>query len=581
MATHGRVTMGQGVALDSEGVASNVAIVQAEKARQESLNVDGKFIRPDWVAARGLSLGESLRVGSGVTLTDGCVQATHIATDAVTTEKINAGAVTANEISVSTLSSISANLGTITAGSIGVGSGGVTISNDGGSTGIHIGANQIYAKASGVVTFLVNGPTGEVSARKFTLIADAANSVDLSLGTHVLATSITVGAQTLGDIQTNAANGNTAYSGTSLYRTAGAPTNNPSATGITTTTNTNGSVNYKLEWGAYTQGAKQADFILLFWRKDGSAPTVNDSSITFNVNTSGASYYVFEGVNGADTWSFGIAAARRTENGIEIGTIQAPTSAPDWRGVTTGTPNYTANVGGSSAATVVSGATAGATAVQPGNGFGVNASNQPNIISLDSSGIEIYTASSGARLLLNNAGLSAKATISGTARDVVTLDSTNGIRVINYTETPGVTERISVCYNDGSTTTEYGSLSASKVGVSRQFTTLASTYQLVLSGGSILAVATSGSIVLEDNTDIGTSSSAAELTVYGFIDQDGSTYNTFESRIQCASFVEATNFKLTDNGGHIYFRNGSIYSLYVDASGDLYYDKNGTPVKLN
>ena len=216
MATHGRVTMGQGVALDSEGVASNVAIVQAEKARQESLNVDGKFIRPDWVAARGLSLGESLRVGSGVTLTDGCVQATHIATDAVTTEKINAGAVTANEISVSTLSSISANLGTITAGSIGVGSGGVTISNDGGSTGIHIGANQIYAKASGVVTFLVNGPTGEVSARKFTLIADAANSVDLSLGTHVLATSITVGAQTLGDIQTNATNGNTAYSGTSL-----------------------------------------------------------------------------------------------------------------------------------------------------------------------------------------------------------------------------------------------------------------------------------------------------------------------------------------------------------------------------
>ena len=221
MATHGRVTMGQGVALDSDGVASNVAIVQAEKARQESLNVDGKFIRPDWVAARGLSLGESLRVGSGVTLTDGCVQATHIATDAVTTEKINAGAVTANEISVSTLSAISANLGTITAGSIGVGSGGVTISNDGGSTGIHIGANQIYAKASGVVTFLVNGPTGEVSARKFTLIADAANSVDLSLGTHVLATSITVGAQTLGDIQSNA---NTGAGKSTTFAQASIPT---------------------------------------------------------------------------------------------------------------------------------------------------------------------------------------------------------------------------------------------------------------------------------------------------------------------------------------------------------------------
>jgi len=99
----------------------------------------------------------------------------------------------------------------------------------------------------------------------------------------------------------------------------------------------------------------------------------------------------------------------------------------------------------------------GQTAVQPGNGFGVDATTrQPNSISLNTSGIEIYTASTGARLLLNNNGLSAKATISGTAKDVVTLDSTNGIRVVNYSATPGVAERVSVCYNNGSTTKEAG-----------------------------------------------------------------------------------------------------------------------------
>ena len=159
--------------------------------------------------------------------------------------------------------------------------------------------------------------------------------------------------------QTNITNGSTAFSGTTNYRTTGVPTNNPSPTGITITTNTNGTCNIRLDWSAYTQGAKQADFLMLFWRKDGTTPTVNDSSVSFNVNTAAASYYVFEGVNPADTYSFGIAAARRTESGLEIGAIQCPTSAPDWLGVTSGTPNYTANLNGTTASTVVSNASNG------------------------------------------------------------------------------------------------------------------------------------------------------------------------------------------------------------------------------
>jgi hypothetical protein len=162
-------------------------------------------------------------------------------------------------------------------------------------------------------------------------------------------------------VVSNASNGNTAFSNTAKYRTTGAPTNNPVPTALTITTNTNATCNVRLDWGAYTQGANQADFLLLFWAKGSVAPTVNDSSIAFNVNTS-ASYYIFEGVNPADTYSFGIAAARRTESGLEIGTIQAPATTPDWLGITGGTPNFTANINSTAASTVVTGASNGTTA---------------------------------------------------------------------------------------------------------------------------------------------------------------------------------------------------------------------------
>jgi hypothetical protein len=142
-------------------------------------------------------------------------------------------------------------------------------------------------------------------------------------------------------------NGQTAYDETVNYRSTGVPTNNPTPSSLLLTTNSNATLDIKVGWDAYTQGAKQADLLMLFWKKGVAplgAPTVNDSCISFNVNTAAQSYYTFEGVSPADNFSFGIAAARRTDSGLEIGEIISSESAPDWQDVTSGVPNYTANI---------------------------------------------------------------------------------------------------------------------------------------------------------------------------------------------------------------------------------------------
>lgn len=157
----------------------------------------------------------------------------------------------------------------------------------------------------------------------------------------------TTGVPTNNTVAAEQTNWSAAYDGTVNYRSAGAPTNAPAPNGMTIETNSNATINIKLSWAAYTQGAKQADLLMLFWKKGNSPlsePTVNDNAIAFNVNTASGSYYTFEGVSPSDNWRFGLAAARRTENGLEIGVIQSPTSSPDWADVTSGTPNYTGNI---------------------------------------------------------------------------------------------------------------------------------------------------------------------------------------------------------------------------------------------
>jgi hypothetical protein len=206
---------------------------------------------------------------------------------------------------------------------------------------------------------VVNGTIGadKINANGLS-IKDTSGNTILLAGSSVAASTFggsvigTVNGTAAATVVSNAGNGATAFTGTAQYRSTGAPTNNPTPTDILSTTNSNGTVDIRLTWGSYTQGALKADMLLLFWRQDTLAPTVFDSCIAFNVNTGNPSYYIFEGVNPSNTYSAGIAAARRTENGLEIGPIQAPTAAPDWRGVTNGTPNYTANIDGATASSV-------------------------------------------------------------------------------------------------------------------------------------------------------------------------------------------------------------------------------------
>lgn len=117
---------------------------------------------------------------------------------------------------------------------------------------------------------------------------------------------------------------NSLASQTLNYRTSGSPTNPPVPAGLTIIQNTNASINIKIMWNTYVQGTIKADYLILFWKKGINplgSPTINDSNIMVSANTTSPSYYMFEGVNPADNYTFGIAAARKTENGIEIGNI--------------------------------------------------------------------------------------------------------------------------------------------------------------------------------------------------------------------------------------------------------------------
>jgi len=119
---------------------------------------------------------------------------------------------------------------------------------------------------------------------------------------------------------------------TSNHRPSGVPTNNPHPTHTSVTLNENGTHNIRLDWATYLQGDLPADFLMIFWNKNGAVDS-SSSAISVNVNPDSSSYYIFEGVAPKEVMAFGIAAARRTENGIEIGAIQSPADSPNWRAV--------------------------------------------------------------------------------------------------------------------------------------------------------------------------------------------------------------------------------------------------------
>ena len=87
------------------------------------------------------------------------------------------------------------------------------------------------------------------------------------------------------------------------------------------------------------------------------------------------------------------------------------------------TGNVTGTVNGVAVATVTSGAALGAAAIQAGNGIGIDSTSKYiNTIDLNSSGIVIKTAASGTRMQLTNAGLEL---FNGTTRTVF-IDASTG-----------------------------------------------------------------------------------------------------------------------------------------------------------
>lgn len=646
MANQGKVLMGGGNSLDTEGAVSNVATMQAQQARLESLNVDGQYIRPDWVQARGLTLGESLSVGSGVILTNGCVDTVHLAADSVTTAKIDAGAVTATEINVSTLSAISANLGTITSGSLAVGYGGVSIGDV--SAGVSISGNIIRCIKSSTTTVEIDGSTGILTASKFNLTSDSASTVNLSAGTITIGQSATIGDPTAGvSISSNVIR---------CMKDGAATVTIDGSTGVLTcgkvalTTDADSSVNLTLGSVTIGQGAVIGDVTagvsissnVIRCIKSGvttvsidgstgiitaskfnltsdSASTVNFTagSITVGANASLGGTTCSTVVSNASTGAsrnqtFYAASAPTASNTGDVWVDSDDLKMYRWNGTdwttqaittrayaqatkpTTGTVKgdvwvdtddgnkvYVHN--GTDFAAVLD-------AVQPGNGFGVDANNYPNTISLDSSGIEIYTASSGARLLLNNAGLSAKASISGTAKDVVTLDSTNGIRIINYTSTPSVAERLSLAYNNGSTTTEYGAIYGKSTGCIMEATGqmyISGTTSIRLNSGGLLTI--NGQVTLDSYIGDATrttlyrrdDSSNTQISVSRIKIGDETKYvvmyiATFASGADAQDYAAASGGTAGEWGaaGDVCFSTGG--SMWVRVAASPYWQRCGT-----
>jgi hypothetical protein len=155
----------------------------------------------------------------------------------------------------------------------------------------------------------------------------------------IIVNSATVDGVTFGAIKSNAANGDTAYTGTTDFRTTGAPSNQPIIGAVATTSSSIGTVDIKLTW-SYTQGARKAEFFYLYVLEGTTNPTTA-SPILATVDGS-ATDLTISGVPMDKSYRVGIVAARKSSLGIEKGAI-----VNSW--ARTGvTGNITANIDGTS-----------------------------------------------------------------------------------------------------------------------------------------------------------------------------------------------------------------------------------------
>jgi hypothetical protein len=139
-----------------------------------------------------------------------------------------------------------------------------------------------------------------------------------------------------------------------------APTNAPVPTGITLQTAPDGSLFVFLSWD-YTQGVWPADGFLVFSETgSGMEPlpvTLSSPALAVNAYSRG---FTFQGLNPSSRYTFGVSAYRKGSlaGSAVSGTLQVPTAAPDWNDVSA-VGNYTANLAGSPATTVVTNAANG------------------------------------------------------------------------------------------------------------------------------------------------------------------------------------------------------------------------------
>jgi hypothetical protein len=141
-----------------------------------------------------------------------------------------------------------------------------------------------------------------------------------------------------------AASGQTAFTGTVNYRTPGAPDATITPQSVTGYVMNDGSVQWSLTW-TFTEGTRIADGLLVFWRNNGGVPTLTTAH-HWDIGKGAAPGFTLEGVAQDLVVSFGLAAYRRTELGIEVGPIATSAAAPDWQDLQIGQPNYAGTVMG-------------------------------------------------------------------------------------------------------------------------------------------------------------------------------------------------------------------------------------------
>lgn len=107
------------------------------------------------------------------------------------------------------------------------------------------------------------------------------------------------------------------------------PDNAPVPTAITTTFNKDGSMTVELRW-TYSQGERPATQTVVIVKK-GTAPLKPPVYREDDVYTvpAGATFTRID-LPSEHNYRFGIAVARGTPSGLEVGPVQAPTANPDW-----------------------------------------------------------------------------------------------------------------------------------------------------------------------------------------------------------------------------------------------------------